>query len=99
MTRVLSGVVLGVVALRLIWFLDSIWLLSVALVVCTLAFHEYERIVDRIGAKVPYWTSLTAALLACTMVPFEWFDAGWRVAVRGSADAQSAFDGYLGVDR
>lgn len=32
-------------------------------------------------------------------VPFEWFDAGWRVAVRGSADAQSAFDGYLGVDR
>jgi hypothetical protein len=32
-------------------------------------------------------------------VPFEWFDAGWRAAVRGSAEAQSAFDGYLGVDR
>ena len=74
MTRVLSGVFLGVVALALIWFLDSIWLLSVALVVCALAFQEYERIVDRIGAKVPYWSSLTATLLACTMVPFEWFD-------------------------
>lgn len=74
MTRVLSGVVLGVVALALIWFLDSIWLLGVALAVCALAFHEYERIVDRIGVKVPYWTALVATLLACAMVPFQWVD-------------------------
>ena len=34
MTRVLSGVVLGAVALALIWFLDSTALLGVALAVC-----------------------------------------------------------------
>src|SRR5688500_1728632 len=74
MTRVLSGVVLGVVALALIWFLDSTVLLGVALAVCALAFHEYERIVDKIGAKVPYLTALVTTLLACAMVPFQWID-------------------------
>jgi phosphatidate cytidylyltransferase len=74
MTRVLSGVVLGVVALGLIWFLDSTVLLGVALAVCAIAFHEYERIVDRIGAKVPYWTALLTTLFACAMVPFQWID-------------------------
>ena len=74
MTRVLSGVVLGVVALALIWVLDSMALLGVALAVCAIAFHEYDRIVDRIGAKVPYWTALVATLLACAMVPFQWVD-------------------------
>ena len=74
MTRVLSGVVLGAVALALIWFLDSSALLGVALAVCALAFHEYERIVAGIGAKIPYWTSLLATLLACAMVPFQWID-------------------------
>lgn len=28
-------------------------------------------------------------------VDFEWFDAGWRRAVRGSAEARAAFDSYL----
>lgn len=74
MTRVLSGVLLGAVALALIWYLDSTALLGVALAVAALAFHEYERIVDAIGAKVPYWTALVATLLACAMVPFEWID-------------------------
>jgi phosphatidate cytidylyltransferase len=74
MTRVLSGVVLGVAALALIWFLSSIALLLVALIVAAIAFHEYERIVDAIGAKVPYWTALLSTLLACAMVPFQWVD-------------------------
>ena len=74
MTRVLSGVVLGVAALALIWFLSSIALLLVALIVAAIAFHEYERIVDAIGAKVPYWTALSATLLACSMVPCQWVD-------------------------
>jgi phosphatidate cytidylyltransferase len=74
MTRVLSGVALGAAALALIWFFNSTALLGVALAVCALAFHEYERIVDRIGAKVPYWTALAATLLACALVPFEWLD-------------------------
>lgn len=74
MTRVISGVALGVVALALIWFLDSTALLGVALAVCALAFHEYERIIDKIGAKVPYWTALLSTLFACAMVPFQWVD-------------------------
>ena len=74
MTRVLSGVVLGVGALALIWFLDSPALLGVALAVCAIAFHEYQRIVAKIGARVPYWIALLATLLACAMVPFEWVD-------------------------
>src|SRR6478609_3386396 len=74
MTRVISGVIMGVVALALIWFLSSIALLLVALALGALAFHEYEHIVDKIGAKVPYWTALLATLLACAMVPFQWVD-------------------------
>jgi phosphatidate cytidylyltransferase len=74
MTRVISGIVLAAVALALIWFLSSIALLGVALIVVAVAFHEYERIVDRIGAKVPYWISLLATLLVCAMVPFQWVD-------------------------
>ena len=72
MTRVISGVILGVVALGLIWFLSSIALLGVALVVAAIAFHEYEAIVEKIGAKIPYWTTLLATLLTCSMVPFQW---------------------------
>ena len=74
MTRVLSGVVLGVAALALLWFLSSIALLGVALAVAILAFIEYEKIVEKIGAKVPFWTTLLATLLTCAMVPFEWVD-------------------------
>ncbi|MDP2055631.1 MAG: phosphatidate cytidylyltransferase [Acidobacteriota bacterium] len=74
MTRILSGVVMGGVALALIWFLSPIALLGVALAVAALAFTEYEKIVDAIGAKVPFWTTLIATLLACAMVPFQWVD-------------------------
>src|SRR5687767_8909212 len=74
MTRVLSGVVLGVVALALIWFLTSTFLLGVALALCAIAFHEYDRIVEKIGARVPYWIALLTTLFACAMVPFQWID-------------------------
>jgi phosphatidate cytidylyltransferase len=74
MTRVISGVVLAAVALGLIWFVNSIWLLGVALALAAIAFHEYENIVDKIGAKIPYWTTLLATLLVCSMVPFQWVD-------------------------
>lgn len=65
---------MGGVALALIWFLSPIALLGVALAVAALAFTEYEKIVDAIGAKVPFWTTLIATLLACAMVPFQWVD-------------------------
>ena len=74
MTRVISGVVIAAGALALIWFLSSIALLGVALVIAAMAFHEYDRIVDRIGAKIPYWTTLLATLVVCSMVPFQWVD-------------------------
>ena len=74
MTRILSGVVLIAVTLVLIWFLSPIAMLGVALVVAALAFTEYEKIVDAIGARVPFWTTLLATLLACAMVPFQWVD-------------------------
>ena len=74
MTRVLSGVALGAVALALIWFLNATALLGVALAVSALAFHEYERIVERIGVRVPYLTALVTTLFACAMVPFQWVD-------------------------
>ena len=86
MTRVISGVVLGAVALALIWFLSSIALLGVALVVAAMAFHEYDRIVDEIGAKVPYWTTLLATLLVCSMVPFQWVDIESVLAGGAAAD-------------
>ena len=74
MTRVISGVVLAAGALALVWFLSSIALLGVALALAAMAFHEYDRIVDRIGAKIPYWTTLLATLVVCSMVPFQWVD-------------------------
>ena len=77
MTRLLSGVALGAVALALIWFLNSIALLAIALVIAAIAFIEYERIVAAIGAKIPYWTALLTTLLACAMVPFQWVDIGF----------------------
>lgn len=80
MTRILSGVALGAVALAVIWFLSSIALLAVALAVVALAFTEYERLVDAIGAKVPFWTTLSATLLACAMVPFQWVDIASVIA-------------------
>jgi len=74
MTRLVSGLVLAAVAVAMVWFFSSIALLGVALAVAALAFHEYERIVEVIGAKIPYWTTLLATLLVCSMVPFQWVD-------------------------
>ena len=75
MTRVLSGIALAIVFLALIWFVSSPILLGVALLVATLAFVEYEQIVDKIGARIPWWTTWAATLVACGMVPFPWVAA------------------------
>jgi phosphatidate cytidylyltransferase len=72
MIRVLSGVAMASVAVALVWFLTPQALLVVALLLAALAFTEYARIVDAIGAKVPWWTTLVATLAACAMVPFPW---------------------------
>ncbi len=72
MTRVLSGVAMAALALAVVWFLTPEGLLGVVLGLAVLAFIEYARIVDRIGARVPWWTTLVATLGACAMVPFPW---------------------------
>jgi phosphatidate cytidylyltransferase len=72
MTRLLSGLALASVAVALIWFLSSAALLAVAIAVATLAFTEYARIVEAIGARVPWWSTWAATLLAVAMVPFPW---------------------------
>ena len=74
MTRLLSGLALAIGALALIWFLSSTALLGVALALAALAFHEYDRIIQKIGVKVPYWMTLITTLLVCAMVPFQWVD-------------------------
>jgi len=63
---------MAVVAVALIWVLTPVALLGVALLVAALAFVEYARIVEAIGARIPWWTSLVATLGACAMVPFPW---------------------------
>jgi len=72
MTRVLSGVAMAALALAVVWFLTPEGLLGMVLGLAVLAFIEYARIVDRIGARVPWWTTLVATLGACAMVPFPW---------------------------
>jgi phosphatidate cytidylyltransferase len=72
MTRVLSGVAMAALALAVVWFLTPEGLLGVVLVLAALAFTEYARIVNAIGARVPWWTTLVATLGACAMVPFPW---------------------------
>ena len=72
MIRLLSGAALAASALLLVWFLSSPALLAVALGVAALAFGEYARIVEAIGARVPWWTAGASTLLACGMVPYPW---------------------------
>lgn len=72
MVRLLSGLVLALLVVALIWLLSPVQLLGVALVVAALAFVEYARIVAAIGARVPWWSTLVATLAACAMVPFPW---------------------------
>jgi phosphatidate cytidylyltransferase len=74
MTRVLSGTTLALVALAAIWFLTPVALLGLALIVAALAFTEYARIAEAIGATVPWWSTLLLTLVTCAMVPFPWID-------------------------
>lgn len=72
MTRFLSGAAIAALVVLLVWFLTPVALLGVALLVAALAFVEYARIVDAIGAKIPWWTALLATLATTAMVPFPW---------------------------
>lgn len=72
MTRVLSGAAIAALVLLLVWFLTPLALLGVVLIVGAIAYGEYARIVNAIGAKIPWWTTLLATLATTAMVPFPW---------------------------
>ncbi len=65
MLRILSGLVLIVVFFCGIWFLPSGALLVVAEGVLLLAFIEYARLAEAVGARVPRAASAAAAMATC----------------------------------
>src|SRR5689334_18028237 len=72
MTRLISGVALAAVAIALIWWLSPAALAVVAALVAAIAFTEYAHIITAIGGRLPYWPTLAATLLACSLIPFPW---------------------------
>jgi phosphatidate cytidylyltransferase len=68
MVRILSAAVLIPVFFGGIWFLPSPWLLAIAEVVLLLAFVEYARLADALGARVPRAASGAAAAGMCAAV-------------------------------
>jgi phosphatidate cytidylyltransferase len=68
MLRILSGLVLIVVFFCGIWFLPPWLLLVVAEGVLLLAFVEYARLAEALGARVPRAASAAAAMSACAAV-------------------------------
>lgn len=65
MLRILSGTILIAVVGSAIWFLTTAQLLLFAEAVLALAFVEYARLAEALGARVPRTVSGVAAALAC----------------------------------
>ena len=68
MVRILSAAVLIPVFFGGIWFLPSYLLLALAVVVLLLAFVEYVRLAEALGARVPRAASGAAAVAMCAAV-------------------------------
>jgi len=64
MLRILSGLVLIVAVVAAIWFLPTPALLLVAEAVLVLAFIEYARLAEALGARIPRVVACAAAMLA-----------------------------------
>jgi phosphatidate cytidylyltransferase len=95
MTRVLSGALLLVVVAAALWFLPSIYLLGLALIVALLAFREYVNIAARAGVNVSRPAGGMATALACVAVaipglPVEAALAGTTLALSALALARAA---------
>ncbi len=72
MTRFVSGVALAASAFGLVWFLPSLALLGVALVIAALAFLEFARLARAVEAPLPFLPALGATLAACAGVALPW---------------------------
>ena len=68
MLRILSALVLIPVFFAGIWFLPPVLLLAVAEGVLALAFVEYARLAEALGARVPRAASAAAAMVTCAAV-------------------------------
>jgi len=68
MLRILSALFLIPVFFGCIWFFPSPLLLVVAEVVLVLAFMEYARLSDALGARIPRAASAVAAMATCAAV-------------------------------
>jgi phosphatidate cytidylyltransferase len=68
MTRVLSGAVLLLGVIAVIWFLQPIFLLGIAVLVALLAFREYLDIAARAGAHVSRPAGAIAVTIVCVAV-------------------------------
>jgi phosphatidate cytidylyltransferase len=97
MPRVLSGLVLAGVFLTIIWFSTTPVLLLVALVVCTLAFHEYVQLIRQLGAEMPRLPTLLATLAALAMVPFPHVQPAAVVALGLAIVAAAGMARFSGV--
>lgn len=76
MTRVLSALVLLTVVIGTIWFLPPVATLILAAVAAPLAFVEYARLAEALGARVPRVLTGAAIVAAClavgsTVLPLE----------------------------
>jgi phosphatidate cytidylyltransferase len=65
MLRILSGLVLIAVFFGCIWFFPPLLLLAVAEVVLVLAFVEYAKLAEALGARMPRAASAVAAMATC----------------------------------
>ncbi len=70
MVRLVSGVLLAAAFVALIWFASATVLLVVALIVATLAVHEYVQLVRAIGGHIHAAPTLLATWAATIGVPF-----------------------------
>jgi phosphatidate cytidylyltransferase len=93
MARVLSGLALAAAAFALVWFLPWNALLVVALAVAALAFVEYARLAQAVGAPLPWVVSLVATLAACLVVPTPWLHVPSLLALALVAIAVALFAG------
>ena len=68
MARIVSALVLIPLVVGVVWFLPPVATLGLALIAAGLAFVEFARLAEALGASVPRWVSGAAVLAACAAV-------------------------------
>lgn len=105
MTRVISGALLLVGVVAVVWFLQPVYLLGIAVAVALLAFREYADLAARAGVLLSRPAGATAVALVCVAIgmpglPIESALAGVilglsALALSGAVTGTSAAGGAL----